>query len=479
MFILVNSMRFVDRSRELEALGRIWDSDRAELVIVLGRRRVGKTSLILKFAEGKRSLYLYTFHASPGSVLKYFTREISKQLGVIFPPGYALPDWDAFYGFLYELSREDKILVVIDEFQRFSETSPDAIDMLQHWWDKALNKTKIKLVLVGSSIGMIERVALSGSSPLYGRKTSILNVKPMNFFEFREAFSSLEPLKQIEFYSIFGGTPHYFNMIDPNKSVEDNIMEKVASPYAPLRDEPEQLLRTELRSISIYMDILEKIAKNHTASIGDIASSMNKSRSELYPYLLRLEKMDIITRVYRPTEKRAEYRRARFKITDNYIKFWFTYIYPNQGEIERGNTQIVLEEYLKNKEMYVSKTYEEIVNEFLERNSGKEITDALQQRIKLPKIIKTGTWWWKNIEIDVCGIGDKAIILGEVKWKEKGIEKRDIEELITTKTRAFLKKTETNKPIRYLIATKKTPKREIAKKLKEIKAITLIPETII
>jgi len=266
---------------------------------------------------------------------------MEKQLNVSFPPSYVFPDWHVFFEYLAQLAKNEKLLVIIDEFQRLADTAPEAIELLQYWWDNVFKNTKIKLVLVGSSIGMIEQVALSGSGPLYGRKTGILNVKSMGFFDFIKAFKIQDAIKLIELYAVFGGTPHYFMMIEPEKSIEENIISKIASPYAPLRNELEQLLRTELRSLAAYMDILEKLARGYSVSIGEIADSLNKSRSDIYPYLIRLEKMDIITREYRPTDKGIEYRRARFKIVDNYIRFWFNFIYPNYPEIENGNIKAV------------------------------------------------------------------------------------------------------------------------------------------
>mgnify|MGYP003873609065 CR=1 FL=1 len=470
---------FINREEELSYLNTVWNSNQAELIIVWGRRRIGKTRLLMEFSKNKRSLYLYVYHASSSSILNFFTKEIMRQLNVKFPTGYAFPDWNAFFEYLVQLAEEEKLLVIIDEFQRLADVSPEAIELLQYWWDKKLKRTKIKLVLVGSSIGMIEKVALSGSGPLYGRKTGLLSVKSMGFFDFIRAFNHLDTIKLIELYAIFGGTPHYFMMIDPNKSVEDNIIEKIASPYAPLRDEPEQLLRTELRSLAIYMDILEKMARGYSISVGDIASSLNKSRSEIYPYLIRLEKMDIISREYRPTDKVMEYRRARFKITDNYIRFWFNFIYPNYSEIERGNVEAVLGSYKREKNRYISHVYEEIVNEYLLRFSGRTFKDALNRVIRLPKIHKTGRWWWKDTEIDICAVAENTIILGEVKWREQSITEREINELLTRKTRIFLQRTGVEKMIEYLIATKRMPKGNVIDLIKHFRIILILPSTLI
>lgn len=477
--IILHDKSFINRESELRFLEELWESDKAELIIVWGRRRIGKTRLLMEFSKNKRSLYLYIYHAAEKSLLEFLTKEIKRQLNISFPPGYVFPNWNAFFSYLAKLSKEKRIIVIFDEFQRLIDISPTAIDLLQYWWDSELNASKIKIILVGSSIGMIERVALSGSSPLFGRKTGLMNLKSMNFFDFIKGFKAINPVKLIELYAVFGGTPHYFNMIEPEKSVEENIVEKIASPYAPLRDEPEQLLRTELRTISVYMDILEKIARRNSISVGEIASSMNKSRSETYPYLIRLEKMDIVSREYKPTEKRKEYRRARFRITDNYFRFWFNFIYPNYHEIERGNIEIVIDSYRENKNKYITFIYEDIIRDFLLRNSGKIIKDATERMIKLPEIKSVGRWWWKNTEIDVCAIGDRYVILGEVKWQDKSIIEKTIKDLVTVKTKQFIKKTDIEKPIRYLIATKTPLTGKDITLIREINGISIVPQTII
>ncbi len=470
---------FVNRDEEIGILSKFWESNKAELVIVWGRRRIGKTRLLLEFSKGKRSLYLYVFHASASSILGFFSKELERQLGLKFPPGYVFPDWDTFYKYLSELSRSEKIIVIIDEFQRLADSAPEAIELLQFWWDKELSKTKIKLFLVGSSIGMIEKIAISGTAPLFGRKTGILNVKSMSFFNFAKAFRMLDPIKLIELYSVFGGTPHYFIMIDPSKSVEDNIVDKIASPYSPLRDEPENILRAELRSLSLYMDILEKLSFGHASSVGEIASSLNKSRSELYPYLIKLEKMDIISRVFRPTDRNTEFKRARFKINDNFFRFWFRFIYPNYNAIEGGDTSIIIEKFKNEKNSYVSNIYEDIVRDFLMRMSSRTIRDSLGNAIKLPKILSIGSWWWKDTGIDICAVSRESIILGEVKWRDKQITKKELEDLVVHKTSIFLEKTRINRRIRYIIALKKIPRKNILDLLAEEKIYLITPEILL
>ena len=468
---------FVDRERELSYLENVWGSDRAELIVVWGRRRVGKTRLLLEFSRNKKTLYLYVFHASESAILNFFTREVGKQLGVRFPPGYVFPDWNAFYQYLYECARDEKIVVILDEFQRLSDISPEAIELLQYWWDTAFRETRIKLFLVGSSIGMVERIALSGSGPLFGRKTGSMKIKPLGFFDFIKAFNINDVEKLIELYSIFGGTPHYFIMIDTNKSVEGNIVELVAAPYAPLRDEPEQLLRTELRSLGIYMNILEKIAASRSGiTVGDIASALNKSRSELYPYLIQLEKMDIIRRERRATDVLREYRRARFRIADNFIRFWFRFVYPNYPELEIGNYNIVIDHYRQERNDFISQVFEDIVHEYILKSSGKRIVDGLNREVLIPEIYRIGRWWWKNTEIDVCALSKDIIILGEVKWRNKPITKEDILSLITEKTEIFRRRTTLDKKIVYLVASKAGIEKSAQKLLEEIPSIVITLE---
>ncbi|MHA1589165.1 MAG: ATP-binding protein [Candidatus Njordarchaeales archaeon] len=468
---------FIDREAELEYLEKIWRTNKAELIIVWGRRRVGKTRLLLEYSKNKKTLYLYVFHASKLSLLSFFTKEIKRQLNVSFPPGYVFPDWDAFYQYLYEIAKDEKIIVILDEFQRLADSSPEAIELLQYWWDTLLQKTQIKLFLVGSSIGMVEKIAISGSGPLFGRKTGSLKIKPMGFFDFMKAFSIDDIGKLIEIFSVFGGTPHYFTMVDADKSVEENIIELVAAPYAPLRDEPEQLLRTELRSLSIYMNILEKIAMSKGGvTVGDIASSLNKSRSELYPYLIQLEKMDIVKREKRITDTLKEFRGARFRIADNFIRFWFRFIYSNYPDLETGNYKAVLDHYRREKNDFISQVFEDIIHEYLIKNSGKNIVDALGRGITIPKIYGVGRWWWKDTEIDVCALAKNAIILGEVKWRNKPITKNEVLSLITQKTEVFRKKTSIDKEIMYLIATKTGIEESAKKLLEEIPSIIITPE---
>jgi AAA+ ATPase superfamily predicted ATPase len=209
-------VRFVNRKNELSILDSLYRSEKAQLIIVYGRRRVGKTSLLLEFLKGKEGLYFYIPRGGEKTILN----ELSKAVEHEFFKGFRFQDFSAFLEYISKKLHEGKI-VTIDEFQRLTEID-GALSLIQKFWDEKISKEKCMLILSGSSIGMIKKIALKGDAPLYGRRTFTINVKPLGFLELREWFSKFSPEDLVKIYAAFGGTPAYLEKINENISPEDN-----------------------------------------------------------------------------------------------------------------------------------------------------------------------------------------------------------------------------------------------------------------
>ena len=399
-------VRFVNRRDELSTLNTLYESRKANLVIVCGRRRVGKTRLLLEFLKGKNGIYFYIPRGGEETILS----ELSKVVEKDFFTGFRFLE---FRSFLEYLSRkfEEGTIVIIDEFQRLSEVE-GAISLIQKFWDEKFSQQRAMLILSGSSIGLIEKVALKGDAPLYGRRTSTLWLKPLKFMDLQEWFPNFAPEDLVEIYSSFGGTPAYLEKVDENKSPEENIVNLILKKDGALHDEPEYLLLEELRVPNRYMDILTAISlgKCYLSGISDFTKI---KRENLTTYLSSLETLNLISREYPVLTER---KKSRYVLTDPFFKFWFRFVNPNKAVLELGLEEKVWNNIKEDFNAYLGEVFEEIVKEYIvsKVKSGELEMDA----------DVLGRWQNEAEEIDFIAYSsrEKEGMLFEIKWKELSYE---------------------------------------------------------
>jgi len=399
-------VRFINRHDELSTLNSLYESGKPHLVIVYGRRRVGKTRLLLEFLKGKPGLYFYIPRGGEEIVL----RELSKTVEKEFFTGFRFTEFSSFLEYLSRKFLEGAV-VVVDEFQRLSEVE-GAISLIQKFWDEKFSQQRAMLILSGSSIGLIEKVALKRDAPLYGRRTSTIRIKPLNFVDLREWFPFFAPEDLVKLYSSFGGTPAYLEKVDENKSPEENIIKLILKKDGILHDEPEYLLLEELRVPNRYMDILTAISlgKCYLSEISDLTKI---KRENLTTYLSSLETLNLISREY-PVLSRV--KKSRYIITDPFIAFWFRFVNPNKAALELGLEEKVWNNIIEDFNAYLGNVFEGIAKEYIvsKVKSGELAIDA--------DIV--GRWQDGAEEIDLIAYSshEKKGALFEIKWKELSYE---------------------------------------------------------
>ena len=385
---------FVDREEELRGLRERLKSDRFELIIIYGRRRIGKTRLIL---EAVRDLEHVYYLAVEGDNLKYFKRTASRIVPYI---RYVEEDWESYFRFL-----KDKI-VIIDEFPNLIWENRNIVSLFQRIVDLQLLDTKTKLILSGSSISMISEKVLSYRSPLYGRRTSSLKLQPLKFKDIRHFFPCAGMRGLVEIYGFAGGVPYYLEKV--KTPFWKWLGREIKSPDSFLRNEMDFVMKYEFEEAGTYKKILEAIAigKNTPKEIRDY---LGLRHSDITPYLRNLMVTEFVKREIPITES-TKSKKGRYFIRDNFTAFWFRYIFPNLSAIEEGifDLKMVKKDY----PTYLGKVFEEVVKEFLIIQS---------KRNKLPlKITKIGKWWHKDKEIDMVALNERTgdILFAEVKWKD-------------------------------------------------------------
>ncbi len=397
---------FIDRKNELQFLNSEYNKPESSLVIVYGRRRTGKTTMISKFMEEKDGIYFLATEESEKMNKKHFTSLVLEYTNTSYD--ITFPEWEDI--FKYILEKKKKPLILIDEFQYLGKENEAFPSIFQRIWDTYLKKSNTMVILCGSLITMMESQTLSYSSPLYGRRTGQIKLKHIPF-SFYNAFMPEKTYEElVERYAVTGGVPKYIELFRDQKDIYEAIENTILDSNLFLYSEPEFLLKSEVKDVGTYFSIIRTIADG-AHRIGEIAARLETSQSTLTYYLKTLIDLDILYREVPVTETHPEKsKKGIYQIHDNYLRFWFRFVYPYKDQLEIGNKAYVMNKITSNFiDSHVSYAYEDICRKQLLASPTFNLT-------------KVGRYWDKDIEIDIVGIHEeeKLIVFGECKyWKGK------------------------------------------------------------
>ena len=412
-------MKFIGRQRELDSLEAEYGKD-GGFVVLYGRRRVGKTTLIKQFIKDKTAFYFLATEEVEAQSMKRFAGVISRTTGNPILKKVAFADWlDLFHIIADYLPLKKKVLV-IDEFPYLVKTNAAFPSILQNAWDEVLKDSNVTLILCGSLIGMMQKHALSYDSPLYGRRTAQIRLAPLSFPEVYAA-QSLSFELAVEQYAITGGVPKYLEFFESGENLLRQVESTILSKNGFLYEEPNFLLKDEVQSAVNYFSIIKAIADgNH--KLGKIAGALNSETSALTPYLSTLSDLGFITKGTPVTEKNPEKsRKGLYFISDNFVRFWFRYVYPYKGELELDNTQLVLDEIQKDFiQSFVAFAYEDICKAIFADLCRRQAVAFVPSRI--------GAYWLNDLdsdtEIDVMAVDhqNRRVFAGECKYHIKPVD---------------------------------------------------------
>lgn len=412
-------MKFLGREKEILDLEKEYARD-GGFVVIYGRRRIGKTTLIKQFIKGKTAFYFLATKEVESQSMKRFAGVIARTTGNTVLQKAVFSDWLDLFQTVADYKPGEKKVLVIDEFPYLVKVNDSFPSILQNAWDEILKDSNVMLILCGSLISMMKKHALSYESPLYGRRTAQMRIAPLPFTTVY-ANQKLSFTDAVEQYSITGGVPKYMEFFSDTQPLYDQIKENILSKNGFLYEEPNFLLTDEVQVPTNYFSIIKVIADgNH--KLGTIAGILGLETSALTPYLKTLSELGFIEKQVPVTEKNAEKtRKGLYFISDNLLRFWFRYVYPYKGELELDNTQISLDELDKDfKEKFVAFAYEDICKEIFARLCSDKAIDFTPSKI--------GSYWLNdksgNTQIDVMAVDtvNKRLFAGECKYHNQPID---------------------------------------------------------
>jgi len=402
MIIIIMIIQFINRETELGFLNKKFKTKNTEFIPIYGRRRVGKTELILEFIKDKPSVYFLSSIIEEKENLK----KISDLLAEFFDDNAlrlnGFKDWESV--FIYLGLKKKKFVFVIDEFPYLAGVNKGISSIFQAGWDQYLKDSNIFFILCGSSIGMMYKEVLSYGAPLYGRRTGQIELKSMLFKESVNFFPKYSIEDKVIVYSILGGIPAYLKMFDHKSNLHKNI-ENILDKNHPFFNEPEILVKEELRESSKYMSILKAIAFGKT-KLNDISNYTEIERTTLFKYIEVLIELGFIEKQLPVTEKNQQKsKKGLYFMKDEFFNFWFKFIFPFKSEIEINKTNDILTKIIKEMNQYVGHGFENICRQLIwDFNS---IT-----------FNKSGRWWNKDEEIDIVCLDEqkRESLFVECKW---------------------------------------------------------------
>lgn len=403
------SWKFIGRRRELAALEAQYRAPESNFIPVYGRRRVGKSELILHFLQERPGLYFVGKQAPAGFQITEFLRTAAKALQEPLLARAGFTDWrPALSEVAARWRGPEKLILVLDEFQWMVAEDRSLPSVVQELWDREWQHSgKLMLILAGSYVGFMEREVLGSRQPLGGRRTAQILLEPFKFREAAQFHPHLALEDQARAYFITGGIPLYLLAFRQEKSIEQNICATLLDEFSPLSHEPEFLLREELQGLERFQAVLDILATGRKP-LHEIAKAMGADSRSISYQLQTLTALGYAERVLPLTAQAAPARHVRYGLGDAFLRFWYRFVFPNQSLI-RANPVAAYKDLIAGElEAYFGQCFERLCREALGR---------IYRQDQVRSAFRIGEYWDPRVQIDVVGLReDHWIDLGECKW---------------------------------------------------------------
>ncbi len=432
--------KFIDRQEEISLLEDEWKKKNGRLIILYGRRRIGKTRLLTEFTAGKKGVFYIAEDSSPQIQINGLKEKIAGFLGDSLLRTLEIKDWEQLFGYFAKNSPDERFYLVIDEFSYLIKGDKRILSVLQKYWDTEFASSNIYIILSGSILGLMNEMVLSYASPLYGRRSRDILLEGLSFREAME-FLTMPFQEAVELYMVIGGVPEYLLKASEYSNLKDFVEKEFFSKRGYFHMEPYFIISQEFKELKTYFSILNAIAYGCTKPT-EIANFTGLETRGIYPYLENLLRLGFI-------EKQVSIlgnpKKGIYLIKDHVFDFWFNFVFRYREDIERGIFNLKKEEMSS----YFGKKFENFAK--------KELISRL-----LPAHRRVGKWWHRGEEIDLVALNEstKEIAFLECKWSK--VNEKEAEKILADlKRKAMLVKWHNSKRReRYGIIAKKIEGKE-------------------
>lgn len=423
---------FVGRGQELALLDRVWENEKAALLVLYGRRRVGKTRLLTHWMKRHQEDGFYWMAEATSALdqLRSFSQAIANFADPESPAplDFTYANWEQALRQIALYSRERRLAVFIDEVTYLMAVNPNFIATLQKAWDQWLGEADVVLALSGSQMSLMQKQLLSYQAPLYGRATAQIMLPPLPFGVTGQYFSEYSAKDRVAIYAIWGGVPAYWERLDPALSVMENLQVQLGYSNTWMLDEPRLLLQDFLTDLYNYVGIMRAMAQGYE-TLSDISKRAGLSGGPASKYLSILRETGFVERRVPVTERSADSRRGRYFVTDPYLRFFYRFLAAYQSKLAMGQQEQMLETIERELPGFIQKnTWQELCREWLLRASATG---------ELPVPVEdVGSEWKRSFTIDVVGISeqDRSLVLGCCLWNDEPADLEPLQELVRRTT---------------------------------------------
>jgi len=421
-------MKFIGRKEELKKLSRAINSEELMFGLIYGRRRVGKSELVSHAISNieYKSFYYECKQVSAESNASGLSDIVSETLGL---PKLGYSDIESLLNYIFELSTKENMVLVLDEYPYLRESVKGMDSILQSLVDKYRKTSKLTLIILGSYVEVMKSL-LEKENPLYGRVDVTIDLKQMDYYESSLFYPNYSAEDKVRIYSVFGGIPYYNRLVDDAKTVEENIIELIASPGARLENEVSSYLRAELSKMVNANEVFEALSRGYSKYNDILSQSHVSSGPTLIDVLDKLIKMEVVEKTS-PINDCTNRKKTSYRISDNLSLFYYRYVFKYSSQMKIMNSEMFYKKYIEKdfEEYYVPHMFENVCRQYLIRENRAGRIEPVIERI--------GKYYYDdpknrtNGEFDVVTEDEKGYVFYEVKFRKKKISNEVIDEEIS------------------------------------------------
>lgn len=420
--------KFIGRKNELAAMEQPYKKKGFQMMVLYGRRRVGKSTLIKEFITDKKAVYYTASKTGIKNNMEKMGRQVLAELAPEMDD-MNFKDMDALFSFIGKRCMDERVVFVIDELPYLAEADRGVLSIIQNHIDAEWGQGQMFLILCGSSVSFMENEVLSEKSPVFGRRTSQMKLEPFQYIEAAEFVPSYSETDKAVCYGITGGIAKYLSLLDDSVSLDENIIAQFFTKSGYMYEETNNLLAQEFRNVSTYNDIIEAIASGAN-KINEIADKTHYESTAVSHALSNLTAIGIVEKEFAITDE-SNKKKVRYKFKDNMFKFWYRFVPDAVGAIELGKGELYYKNVVKNKiSEYMGEVFEDMARYYTLNVGLCGELDCF--------VTSVGRWWGTNpqkqepTDIDVVGLdkNSKRAVLGECKYKNEPVDKKVYDALI-------------------------------------------------